>query len=133
MNRNFLIIIILTAILFFGIGVSINLYTVKQIISDSSEEKNPTLNFMTQNEIQKLININNIADISEKRSMLIQYIWNNEKLSQKIPDMIEKNFQDTSFDKIQNLLCQMNRNNICLIFLFQNHKFLLSANLQREN
>ena len=128
MNRNFLIIIILTAILFFGIGVSINLYTVKQIISDSSEEKNPTLNFMTQNEIQKLININNIADISEKRSMLIQYIWNNEKLSQKIPDMIEKNFQDTSFDKIQNLnqitkletISEHSINSISYLFLPEN-------------
>ena len=52
MNKTFLIIIILTAILFFGVGVSINLYTVKQIISDSSEQKNSTLNFMSENEIQ---------------------------------------------------------------------------------
>jgi len=103
MQRKILIIIILTAILFFGIGISINLYTVKQIISDSSEQQNSTLNFMNENEIRKLIDIKGIKDINEKRSFLIQYIWNDEKLPQKMPDIIENNYQDNQFSDINNL------------------------------
>ena len=101
MHTKTIVFLIIVSISSFGIGVSFNLDTVKQLIYDSSLEKAETINFMNKNEILKLIDIETTQDISDKRSFLIQYIWNDNKLPLKLPDIVEDNFEDTLFSEIK--------------------------------
>ena len=103
MHTKTIVFLIIVSISSFGIGVSFNLDTVKQLIYDSSSEKAETINFMNKNEILKLIDIETTQDISDKRSFLIQYIWNDNKLPLKLPDIVEDNFEDTLFSEIKHL------------------------------
>ena len=128
MHTKTIVFLIIVSISSFGIGVSFNLDTVKQLIYDSSSEKAETINFMNKNEILKLIDIETTQDISDKRSFLIQYIWNDNKLPLKLPDIVEDNFEDTLFSEIKHLkqitkletISEYNVNSISYLFLPEN-------------
>ena len=52
---------------------------------------------MNKNEILELIDIEKTNDVSEKRSFLINYMWNDDNLPVEFPDKVQENFQDNSF------------------------------------
>jgi len=129
MNTKIIASVILIAIFSFGIGASTNLETVKQIIYDSPNQQDlQPSNFMEKNEISKLVDIHSIQDISDKRSFLIQYLWNDDKLPQKMPEIIKENFKDNSLNKIQNLkqitklenISEFSINSISYLFIPEN-------------
>lgn len=98
-----LIFIIGISILSFSIGTNVDYDFIKKLDNNLSSNDMEPLNFMEQDEINDLIDINSINDLDDKRSFLINYIWNNDNLSQKIPDNIEKKIIDNQFSDINNL------------------------------
>ena len=128
MHTKTIVFLIIVSISSFGIGVSFNLDTAKQLIYDSSSEKAETINFMNKNEILELIDIEKTNDVSEKRSFLINYMWNDDNLPVEFPDKVQENFQDNSFSEIKNLkqitkletISEYDVNSISYLFLPEN-------------
>ena len=103
MNTKIIVSVILIAILFFAIGASTNLETVKKFVLDAPEKNFEPLNLMNKSEIDTLIDIKTQDELFDKRAFLINFIWDNNVISEKLPDSIEKNFQDPIFSEINNL------------------------------
>lgn len=103
MNTKIIALVILITILSFGIGASTNFETVKKFVSDTPEENFEPLNFMNESEIETLIDIKTQNELFNKRAFLINFIWDNNVISEKLPNSIEENFQDPMFSKINNL------------------------------
>jgi hypothetical protein len=104
MNIKFILIFIVAISIFsFGIGINVNFDVMEKLDFNSTSNDMEPLNFMEQNEINDLIDIDSIDEITNKRSFLIDHIWNDDKLSKKLPDSIEENFDDDLFLNINNL------------------------------
>jgi hypothetical protein len=130
-----LIFIIVISIFSFSIGVNVNFDLIKKLDFNSSSNDVEPLNFMEQNEINNLIDINSINDVVDKRFFLINYIWNDDKLPKKLPNNIEENFDDDLFSNISNLekitkleiISEYNVNSISYLFFPQqsNNKLVI--------
>ncbi|MBM15532.1 MAG: hypothetical protein CMH75_05535 [Nitrospina sp.] len=104
MNTKIIIsILIVIAILSFGIGASTNLESVKKFVSDPVEDTFEPLNLMNKSEIEALIDIKTQNELYNKRAFLINFIWSSDTISDKLPDSIEENFQHPIFSEINNL------------------------------
>ena len=56
-----------------------------------------------QNNVSKLLHINNQTDITSTRNALVSYIWKEQGFPNYFPTKIEKNITDPSFSNIENL------------------------------
>ena len=74
MNTKIIVSVILIAILFFTIGASTNLDTVKKFVLDAPEKNFEPLNLMNKSEIDTLIDIKTQDELFDKRAFLINFI-----------------------------------------------------------
>ena len=103
MNTKIIASVILIAILFFALGASTNFEIVKKFVLDTPEKNVEPLNFMNKFEINELIDIKTQNELLDKRSFLINFIWNDGKLPEALPNTIIENFEDTELQEINNL------------------------------
>lgn len=111
MKKIIIIAIIITSITFFVFGFSSGVYhhfpfelinNQKRLIIGCYEPSQYQHIFET--DVSSLIKIQDEEDIREKKQILIQFIWKEEKLDiEKIVDMIEKNISDIRYEEMTNL------------------------------
>jgi len=77
----------------------------KTLLTENNEKKYEEIdNKFYETDVEKLININNDKDITEKRKKLINYIWKNDsKFPTEAEILIEKNIDSSEFEKLPNL------------------------------
>lgn len=106
-----------TTLLIFGVSFTtifiIGIFIGMTSVGDDLKSFSTQLNNYVPNTQEKYIEIipsipNEItfedqSEIFERKSLLINFIWNSETLPTKLPDLIETNHQDSRFNDIQNL------------------------------
>lgn len=111
--KKFVIIIIITSVLFFSIGLSVGVFKFfpysqldlikKIILNESSLETKYVMNDFIYNEnIDSLIYISTPLDVEKKRNELIKFIWNQNMLPDYLPTNIQYDIEDSRFS-LQNL------------------------------
>jgi pimeloyl-ACP methyl ester carboxylesterase len=108
MNKNIILFLVALIIISFGLGT---LTGYGKLIPDSllinlglKQSTNQNIYTDSENNFQILIHENNLDEIINLRSNLINYIWKETSLSNsKLPSYIEKNIADQNYDNLQNL------------------------------
>lgn len=76
----------------------------KQIIPQKTELEEQTNFYYKEVDVSSLIHIRSEADLLQKRTALINYIWKEDGFSyDKIPDEIEQDIKDDRFSDLKNL------------------------------
>lgn len=103
------IIFSISSIVIFIFGIFIGMTsTGDELKSFSPQLKNYVSNLQENDtkfvpSITNQITFKNQSEISERKSLLINFIWNSETIPLKFPDLIETNYQDSRFNDIRNL------------------------------
>ena len=96
----------LASVFIFGISVGLTssvqeLKSISpQLVADVSDIQSSDMEFSS---FSNHISFKNQSEISERKIVLINFIWNSENLPSNHPDLIEKNFQDPRFKNLKNL------------------------------
>tara|TARA_Y100000996_G_scaffold415533_1_gene410889 strand:+ start:4081 stop:5199 length:1119 start_codon:yes stop_codon:yes gene_type:complete len=107
--KSSILVISLCMIFVFGLSLGYlgSEFTESELILINNEKKilsNSIDNESIKNlKIDNYINFNNESEIYEKRTELLNFIWNDDNLPDILPNSVQNDFEDSRFDNLENL------------------------------